>query len=40
MAKTKILFDFEFLDIHRCPEGAKIGFIQLIVEFGDLIVDL
>ena len=29
---------FEFLEIHRCPEGAKIGFKQLIVEFGDLIV--
>ena len=31
---------FEFLDIHRGPEGAKIGFIQLIIEFGALIVDL
>ena len=28
--------NFEFLEIHRCPEGAKIGFKQLIVEFGDL----
>ena len=27
-----------FSEIHRCPEGAKIGFKQLIVEFGDLIV--
>ena len=28
--------NFEFLEIHRCPEGAKIGFKQLIVEFCNL----
>ena len=27
--------NFEFVENHRCPEGAKFGFKQLIVEFGD-----
>ena len=30
--------NFEFLEIHKCPEEAKIGFKQLLDEFGDLIV--
>ena len=30
--------NFEFVENHRCPEGAKFGFKQLIVEFGDFIV--
>jgi len=29
--------NFEFLEIHRCPEGADIGSKQLIFEFKDLI---
>ena len=31
--------NFEFLEIHRCPEGAEIGSRQLIFEFSDLNVD-
>jgi len=31
--------NFEFLEIHRCPEGADIGSKQLIFEFKDLNVD-
>ena len=27
--------NFKYLEIHRCQEGAKIWFKQLIVEFGD-----
>ena len=30
--------NFEFLENHRCSEGAKTGFKQLIVEFVDIIV--
>ena len=30
---------FEFLEIHRCPEGVEIGSKQLIFEFWDLKVD-
>ena len=29
---------FELLEIHRCPEGAKLGFKKLIILFGGLIV--
>ena len=38
MLKQKIIgWDLsEFLEIPRCPEGAKIGFKQLIVEYGEL----
>ena len=28
--------NFEFLEIHRCPEGVEIGSKQLIFEFSDL----
>ena len=37
--KKKISWvNFEFLENHRCSEGAKTGFKQLIVEFVDIIV--